>query len=208
MSKTKAELEQDNKSLKQDNEDLKKDLDSMKEMLENLNKKITGGEDLNNFDEYQDIHQRYRVNVTSLYHGGLNLAGNNGKNIRFDRFGQKRTLYFEDIEAIASNNEGFIKEGLVFIHDDRVLKLVYLDSDYNKIIEPETLKHIFELPVDEIKRLYDNATKALKKEILFTFAEWINKNDPFYLDKNKIEAINKVSGQDVLQIAKTLKEYE
>jgi hypothetical protein len=204
--KTAPKIDKELEKFQAENELLRKKLNEMKEMFANFMKKED--QPLNDFDEYQDIHSRYRVNVTSLYHGGLNLQGINGKNIRFDRFGQKRTLYFEDVESIASNNESFIRNGLVFIHDDRVLKLIYLDNDYDKVIEPETLKNIFTLPVEEIKKLYNNVTKDLKKEILFTFAEWINKNDPFYLDKNKIEAINEVSGENVIKIAESLKEYE
>lgn len=229
-AKTKEDLSKENKELKQQNKKLEGEINQTKTEFTNLSdafsrvleefeslknqsqpepeKKEPIIGNINNMEEFEDITPRYRVKTTSLYHGGLNLKGINS-DIRFDRFGQTRILNYEDVEAISSNNKAFLEQGLFFVHDDRVLKLIYLDEEkQRRLIEPDVLKSIFELPVSEIKKLYNSTTEALKKEVINTFAEWINKNDPFYLDKNKIEAINEVSGKDVRKIAESIKEYE
>jgi hypothetical protein len=204
-----------------ENEKLKSDVNNLTSLVEGLAKKLESLDSivsvpkekqesdfkpLNNLEEFSDITPRYMVRVTSLYHGGLNLKGIN-RDIRFDRFGQSKNIRFEDVEEIASRNESFLKNGFFFIHDDRVLRLLYIEHEtYDKLIEPEVLKNVFTLPTDEIEELYKNTTPDLRKAMLYTFAEWINKNDPFYLDKNKIDAINNVSGENVIEIAKMLKE--
>ena len=231
-SKTKEDLVKENKELQGKNKELEtqvksivSEVDTVKETMKQIlaeyeklkvekDKEIETlktnvvKNDINDLGEFDDIGPRYRVKTTSLYHGGLNLKGLH-TDIRYEKFGQSRVLNFEDVEAISSNNRSFLEQGLLYIHDDRVLKLVYLDDDkINKLIEPNVLKRIFELPVDRIESLYKSTTKDLKKEILNTFAEWINKNDPYYLDKNKIDAINEISGKDVKKIAEAIKEYE
>ena len=186
-----------------ENEKLKSELKELKEMIKNLTK-VEKNESY--VDSIAGIDPKYRVKITSLYHGGLNLKGLN-KDIRFEKFGQQRSVYFEDVESFYSNNLSFLEKGFLFIHDEKVIEFLYLEKEYEKIIPIDTLKNIFTLNSDEIKNLYDNTTKTLQNTIVDTFAKWISENDPTYLDKNRIELINKISGRDVVKIAEAIKAY-
>jgi hypothetical protein len=186
-----------------ENEKLKNELKEMKKMIEALSKVEKKESYINNIN---GIDPKYRVKITSLYHGGLNLRGLN-KDIRFEKFGQQRSVYFEDVEAFYSNNLSFLEKGFLFIHDEKVIQFLYLEKEYEKIIPIDTLKNIFKLESEDIKDLYDSTTETLQNTIVDTFAKWISENDPTYLDKNRIEAINKISGRDVVKIAEAIKAY-
>lgn len=212
----KKNVEKKDDTLIKENEKLKSEMEQLKIMLETLNKKLEDSKsqdnnedsDVQSLDENIYIEPRERIKVTSLFHGGLNLTGLNNKPIRFERFGQQKYVYYEDLVEICTRNSGLIEKGLVFIHDERVIKSEYLEDKYKKIIDFKTLKNIFKLPEKEIESIYLNTTKELQKTIIHTFAKWINDNDPSYMDKNKIETINRISGHNVLEIAEKLKTYE
>lgn len=221
-AKTKVEdtksldLEKQNEDLKKENEEIKnkfEDLSSMfKSMMEEFKQvkeqKVEEKPKQESIvDEYKDIHSRYPVFITSLYHGGLNLLGMNGTEIRFDKFGETRRCYFEDVEVFGRKNKSFIEKGWLFIHDERVLKLLYVDTEYSKMIQPETFKNLVNLPSEEIKSVYNSTTEYLQEEIVNLFANTIVKDEDS-LDKNKIALINELSGKDVKKVAELIKSYK
>lgn len=214
-SDTKSVIKKDDKLIKE-NDKLKQEVDELKDMVKQLIEQSKIKDDeikekttiIEESDVIISIEPREMIKVTSLYHGGLNLTGLNNKHIRFDRFGHTKAVYFEDVESICTLNRTLLEKGFFFIHDERIPKILYMEDVFEKIIKFDILKNIFQLNAIEIEKLYLSTTKELQKTIIHTFANWINENDPFYIDKNKIETINRISGQDVLKIAETLKTYE
>lgn len=208
MSKeTMVEIKKENDSLRKDMEDLKK---MMMEMMKNQTpekkdiKKSTFQDEDEDEDETIEIAPNTLIYVSSLFFGGLTLIGAHGKTIRFERFGQKMPITFEDLNYAVSNNRYVARDGYCFIHNDDAIKLLYLQEEYKKIISPKKVENIINLSNEEIEEVYTSVSKNLKSTIMDCVIRGIQKNKPKYQDRNKISFISKLFGKDLEVIARDL----
>src|SRR5690606_15328527 len=93
----------------------------------------------NNVDDsdrdYSIIPPNKLVKVTSLFYGGMTLRGSNDKKIRFARFGDTKPVSYEDLTYICTNHENLAEQGAFFIHDTEVVRSLYLERTYAKILD-------------------------------------------------------------------------
>lgn len=190
--------------LKKENEKLKKEFEQLKEMFSQL---IQSQNSQNESNREQDKTEAIEmlptklIHVTSLFHGGMTLRGSNNKPIRFERFGLTRPVTFEDLTYICSNHRTLAEEGSFFIHSKEAIELLYLESNYKKIIDKSKIENLITLPHDEIEGIFSGLTDSLKETIEDIVINGIISNDTKYLDRGKIDFIGKLCGKNLYKIA-------
>jgi len=203
------------------NDKLRAEMDELKEMMKQMmasqnNQSDTSNDkksassivaDFEEEDEIVDIAPQTLIHVTSLFTGGMSLKGSHGKIIRFERFGQRMPITFEDLNYAVSNDRYLAEGGYFYIHSEDAIKLLYLQEEYDKIVDAKTIENIINLPSTKIEELYSSVSDNIKDSIMDIIVRGIQQNKPKYQDRNKISFLSKLIGKDLEVIARSLNEY-
>src|SRR5690606_12188285 len=92
--------------------------------------------------DYSIIPPNKLVKVSSLFYGGMTLRGSNDKKIRFARFGDTKPVSYEDLTYICTNHENLAEQGAFFVHDVEVVRSLYLERTYEKILDVKKIENL------------------------------------------------------------------
>ncbi|RXZ78193.1 hypothetical protein EBB07_29500 [Paenibacillaceae bacterium] len=199
----------DEGSVLQENESLKKEIETMKQMLNNFletqkkseTKAIETVVEEIKEDELPIIPPNKLIHVTSLFKGGMTLKGANNNPKRFDTFGVTLPISFEDISYIVGNHRKLAEEGCFYINDRSVIKALYLEDSYEKILNKNRIEGIMLLTETQIKQIMEILPNGQKETIEQFIVDGIVNNDMTYMNKNKISIISEACGKDIWRIA-------
>lgn len=153
-------------------------------------------------EEKFDIDPREYIRVVSLTNGGLNLTGATSV-IRLNDFGVSKLITFEDVRAIVDNHTKFAHEGAFLIQSEKAVKALYLDDVYQSFMSREAIENIVSLDINEITDTLNSVSSTLRENIVERIVVGIASNDKKFQDRYKIDAIGKLVGQDLYELAKT-----
>jgi len=200
-------------------EKLKSELDELKQLVAQLLKdKQESSANVSVATDPQEIEEdvaiippNKMINVTSLFYGGMTLTGNN-KRIRFERFGVTQPVSFEDLTHICSNHRNLAEEGAFFIHNKDAVKSLYLEDNYKKFINKQTIENFITLPEEQMRSMFKNTTKEIQETIVDLVIDGVKKyikgEDSKYSNRNKVEIISELSGKNIYQLANEAVEQE
>ncbi|MFS0855154.1 hypothetical protein [Paenibacillus taichungensis] len=158
-------------------------------------------------DEYYDIEEELNINsnqlvkIVSLIEGGLNLKGNSPQPLYLPEFGATRSVTYEELRAIYYNHPELTRNGAFFILNKNVVKALYLDSDYESILNRERLDKLVDLPTAEMMSVLKGLTKVQKETFIQRYIQGIKSQDNRFGDFNKIKAIDDYIGNSLVELA-------
>ncbi|WP_440110348.1 hypothetical protein [Paenibacillus sp. QZ-Y1] len=158
-------------------------------------------------DEYYDIEEELNINsnqlvkIVSLIEGGLNLKGNSPQPLYLPEFGATRSVTYEELRAIYYNHPELTRNGAYFILNKNVVKALYLDSDYENILNKDKLEKLVDLPTSEMMSVLKGLTKVQKETFIQRYIQGIKSQDNRFGDFNKIKAIDDYIGNSLIELA-------
>ncbi|MGM1044876.1 MAG: hypothetical protein ACQEXX_01880 [Bacillota bacterium] len=158
-------------------------------------------EDFFDIEEELNINPNQLVKIVSMTEGGLNLKGNAPQPLYLPEFGATRAVTYEELRSIFYNHSELTREGAFFILNKNVVKALYLEDDYKKLINKDKLDKIVDLPASEILSVLKNLTKIQRETFIQRFIIGIRQNDNRYSDFNKIKAIDDYIGNSLMSLA-------
>ncbi|ASA22750.1 hypothetical protein [Paenibacillus donghaensis] len=152
-----------------------------------------------------DIDPREYVKLISLTDGGLNLATNTTV-IRFNDFGVTKSVTFEDLRAIVDNHPTSAKEGAFLIQNEKAVKALYLEDEYENMLNKDQVESIITLPIHEIKKTLDTVSATLKETIVSRIIKGIMSGNSKFQDRGKILEIGNHIKKDLYKIVTEIEE--
>lgn len=196
-----------------ENENLKQEVAALKDLVQQLlnnhRKTETKAKALADDSEelIEEPQHNASIKIISLVNGGLNLKISNDKTpIYLPDFGSTTNVKYEDLQSIFNNHREAAKEGMFLIQNDKAVKSLYLQRDYEKMIKLKVIENIIELPTHEIVETMKNTTKTIRETITERIVQGIASNDRRYFDRNKINEISKCVGKDLYDLANKMAE--
>lgn len=156
-------------------------------------------------DEVPTIPPNKLFNVTSLFYGGMTLRGSNNKKIRFDRFGVTRPISFEDITYICTNHHKLAEEGAFIIHSKDVVKSLYLEKAYERILDAKKIENLIDLPHEKIDDIMKNLTSIQKNTVENIIIRGLMDGNNKFNNLTKLEIIERHCGKNLRAIAEEWK---
>lgn len=152
-----------------------------------------------------DIDPREYVKIISLTDGGLNLATNTTV-VRLNDFGVSKSVTFEDLRAIVDNHPTSARGGSFLIQSEKAVKALYLDDEYENMLNKDQVESIITLPMSEIKNTLDSVGSILKETIISRIIKGIISGSQKYQDRSKIIEIGNHIGKDLYKIVTEIEE--
>lgn len=158
-------------------------------------------------DEYYDIEEELNINpnqmikIVSLIEGGLNLKGNSPQPLYLPEFGATRSVTYEELRAIYYNHPELTRNGAYFILNKNAVRALYLDSDYDNILNRDRLDKLVDLPTAEMMSALQSLTKVQKETFIQRYIQGIKSQDNRFGDFNKIKAIDDYIGNSLVELA-------
>jgi hypothetical protein len=199
-----------------ENEKLRKELDDLKVLVAQL---VAANKDKDNSqsevkstknDFYKDIEEELNISphrmvkIVSMVIGGLNLRGSNNVIVHLPEFGSSRRIPFEELRAIYNNHPDLTRSGAFFIVDPLAVKALYLEDDYENLLNQEMMENIIDLPTNEITRTLNNLPKLQRDTVLQRIVRGIASGEERYSDLNKIKVFSDIAGVDLVTIAREI----
>jgi len=179
--------------------------------LEKLVSQLVSKSDIKNpyediFDEIK-IPQDDYIKVVSLCLTRLNLSTlgmGKGKIFTFKEFGETKRILYSDLVEIIEHQDRFLKDGLFYIDDSRVIRRHGLDEVYSSILTKETIEKIMKNSQNAVS-LFNSANDKQKETIARMFIDKLIKGED--VDLNLIDAITRLSNIKIVEIADEAKSY-
>jgi hypothetical protein len=146
------------------------------------------------------------VKVVSLYNGILNLKTTNnsdGMIFKFNFFGDEQPLFYSDLVKCIAIQQRFFKDGFCMILDKEIVKAHYLEKDYKNLLTKDEIENFLDLSEEEMKLKFDKIPNQQRITVIEIIANNLNKSN--IIDRNKVDIISKISGQDIIKIAEKIK---
>jgi hypothetical protein len=157
-------------------------------------------------DFYYDIEEELQISphsqvrIMSLVVGGLSLRALHHV-VSIPEFGNSLSVSFEDLRHIVNNHSDLAKDGAFIILSEKVVKALYLDRDYEKLLSRKDIELIVNLDPNRIYDILKSSSKVQLQSIIHQFLQEIPKGDARYLDHNKLRIISDFVGTDIYQLA-------
>lgn len=187
-------------------EQLKKQIEELKTLIqkqnENTQPTTTIHEEVSN-DEFVEIKPNKYIKVVSLNFGRLNLTTQpkgQGKIFKFDKFGDVKNIVYSELAEIIHNHQKFAEEGRFYVLDKQVVRNHGLVEFYDKILSKDTIDNIFTYNRDQMVDLFKNATETQKENIVGILIKKVRNGEN--VDLNKIDALSRIFGQNIYELAK------
>lgn len=155
------------------------------------------------YEDDEDIPFNKSVKVMSLIDNKLTVSTEgDGKGIKYDfvKFGQVRGILYEQLISIVNNNESFANEGIFYIMNPKVVKVLGLEEQYKKILDKKTIENVLDLGEDEIVKFFKGTTKSIQETIVSILKNKIINQE--YVDYNKVNIISKLYRHDINELAR------
>jgi hypothetical protein len=151
------------------------------------------------------------IQVMSLIPYHLNLSTREfgtGKTYKFTHFGQIKRILYSDLVDIFETHPTFLESGYFYILSSKVIRHHGLDDIYKNILDKEKIDKILSGENKNIEGcivLYQSANKNQQEIIVSYMVEKLVEN-PDSLDLNFVDRISRISGVNIAQKAKDIKE--
>ena len=185
-------------------QELMKKLEEMQNQLAELkaeNDSLRESKQVEYNDTDDEITADTDIVVISQFIGKLVISteGNGAGNVyRFDKFGDVQDIPFGDLKLIVKNKPNFAKEGLYYIANEKAVKKLRLNRDYENIVDSNVFTHLLDENSDVIIKAYKDAPTLQKEQIVAMIEDRINRNQD--VDGNVLVKIGKLCGKDFLRV--------
>jgi hypothetical protein len=154
-------------------------------------------------DEYIQVMSLipFHLNLSTRERGG-------GKTYKFDHFGQVKRILYSDLVDIFETHPAFLQAGYFYILSPKVIRHHGLDDVYKGILTKEKIEQILTSESSNMETcvsLYQSANK-LQQEIIVAFMVDKLVENPDALDLNMVNRITTLSGVNITEKAKDIKE--
>jgi hypothetical protein len=191
-------VEQSSKGQNISTNDYSSFIDFVTKLSDNEKKKLVSLLSGNTNEEKKEVIDEkisldYEIKLISLYNGTLNLSTQGfGKGLikTFEKFGDVRTVIYDELRKIVDNNRGLTEDGFYYICDDRVIKKLGLSEVYNNLLNENQIKNILEQDEKGITNLLYNCSLSQLDTVVNLIINNINKGLEY--DRNKVSIINNV----------------
>ena len=194
----------ENEKLRNEVEELKKIVNSLVASKEKEEKKPR--QPRRQQSAYEEISPNYYVRIMSLVDNPLNLntkPKGQGKPIRFETFGEIQKVFYSDLLDINRNHKNFLEAGYYLILDEKVIKDIGLEKLYEKVLNKDQIENILTNSENAIS-LFETANDKQRNVIIDFFVQRIVSGQN--VDFNLISNISRISGVDILERSKHIKE--
>lgn len=189
------------KRLKEENESLQKMLASMQEQITALMKQGTSAPQVQVIKDVGSSGKK--VKVMSLIHNPINVSTdvNGGGRVKsFDKYGDVRTIKFDDLSDMVSAYPNTFNKGYLYIMDNDVINELGLTDEYaSTVYSKEQVDNIVNLTDETAVNLFMGMDKDLRDSTAKAIARNL-KNGKKY-DYNLIHMIETETGIDIQSIA-------
>ena len=189
------------KRLKEENESLQKMLASMQEQITALMKQGTSAPQVQVIKDVGSSGKK--VKVMSLIHNPINVSTdvNGGGRVKsFDKYGDVRTIKFDDLSNMVSAYPNTFNKGYLYIMDNDVINELGLTDEYaSTVYSKEQVDNIVNLTNETAVNLFVGMDKDLRDSTAKAIARNL-KNGKKY-DYNLIHMIKTETGIDIQSIA-------
>lgn len=189
------------KRLKEENESLQKMLASMQEQITALMKQGTSAPQVQVIKDVGSSGKK--VKVMSLIHNPINVSTdvNGGGRVKsFDKYGDVRTIKFDDLSDMVSAYPNTFNKGYLYIMDNDVINELGLTDEYaSTVYNKEQVDNIVNLTDETAVNLFMGMDKDLRDSTAKAIARNL-KNGKKY-DYNLIHMIKTETGIDIQSIA-------
>ena len=204
MAQNKALQEQLQKQQEQQ-EQFQKQMEMMAQLMSNQNTQVAtiapvqAQDDSIRFDKY--------IKVMSLCKGLLVLTtetAGGGKAFRFKKFGETKSIMYQDLILLVHNQQRFAEEGYFYIFDDAVVNSAGLKDFYDTILTKDVMENIVSYETKEAVELFENASPGQRETIVSLLIEKFM--DAESVPYDKLDAISRVYGRNIYQLITEIKE--
>lgn len=189
------------KRLKEENESLQKMLASMQEQITALMKQGISAPQVQVIKDVGSSGKK--VKVMSLIHNPINVSTdvNGGGRVKsFDKYGDVRTIKFDDLSDMVSAYPNTFNKGYLYIMDNDVINELGLTDEYaSTVYSKEQVDNIVNLTNETAVNLFVGMDKDLRDSTAKAIARNL-KNGKKY-DYNLIHMIKTETGIDIQSIA-------
>lgn len=197
---TKQDEDKETERLKEENESLQKMLASMQEQITALMKQGSAPQ----VQVVKDVGSSgKKVKVMSLIHNPINVSTdvNGGGRVKsFDKYGDVRTIKFDDLSDMVSAYPNTFNKGYLYIMDNDVINELGLTDEYSSTVySKEQVDSIVNLTDETAVNLFIGMDKDLRDSTAKAIARNL-KNGKNY-DYNLIHMIKTETGIDIQSIA-------
>lgn len=198
---TKQDEDKEAERLKEENESLQKMLASMQEQITALMKQGTSAPQVQVVKDVGSSGKK--VKVMSLIHNPINVSTdvNGGGRVKsFDKYGDVRTIKFDDLSDMVSAYPNTFNKGYLYIMDNDVVNELGLTDEYSSTVySKEQVDSIVNLTDETAVNLFIGMDKDLRDSTAKAIARNL-KNGRNY-DYNLIHMIKTETGIDIQSIA-------
>lgn len=186
----------------QEKEQMKRQIDELsalvKQLLEEKTKQNTIAEGM-----IAEIDPNKKIRIISLISGGLNLKSDYmNQPFYLSDFGKFLDIKYDDLNSIVNNQRELAENGAFWITNKEAVEALYLEEDYKRMVEKDTIEKIMTLHTNDIVDIIGSVSDIQKETILQLIIKGIRESKEGYTDLNKIKAISDNVGQDLLELAK------
>ena len=208
--------------LKKSNEEMKEQLKALMEMMSFLNNKNQETKKEEDSHKYTPVVSSYNntsdeipeepspnkmVRIISLCRGSLNLAKDERglDKLKFTKYGEIKPVLYSTLINIVNNNRKFAERGLFYILDKASVYYLGLSNVYDKLVDNTVLDNICNYPVIDIEKIIEGMEKSQVEVMVKNLSDRMYNGENF--DLNKINAVSRASGIDILQRVNNMKSF-
>lgn len=150
-----------------------------------------------------------KIKCINMMNNPLNVSTEEfgqGRVYSFDKYGDIRLIKFDDLADIVANYPNTIEKGLMLIANKEAVAELGLEEDYGDIVTKDAMDELVYLRRESDVDLFICMSQELQKSTATRIAELLNANEA--MDFNYLRKIKDVTGFDIEDIAKELKEFD
>lgn len=203
---TKAVLEENLKETKTELKETKNALKDALGLIEEMKKKLEEQPQVTVVQQPTEKRPNSKIKCISLSYDPLNvstLPNGQGRVYTFNSYGQAQFIKYDDMLDILSAYPNTIASGLLYITDKEFCEEQGVYEDMENIYTKDMLDTIVYLRGDVDVELLQGMQKPLLESTVRKIAELYNANE--YMEANKLDAIKRSLGYDIVKIAEDIK---
>ena len=188
-----------------ENEQLKQLIKQMKAEMDSLKEQIKTPQTI--YVEKNNSVGGRKIKLMSLMYNPVNVStetDGGGRLYEFNKFGETRSVSFDDLTNICASYPNTMKNGLIYICDKDAVAELGLDEDYEKIYTQDVIDKIKYLRREVDADLFIGMNKIMQNSIAQEIAKLMNANES--MDFNILKKIKDNTGIDIESLANSIKE--
>ena len=200
----------DNKELlkaQKDNLKMVKMMEMMQKEMEALKSQMNSNPSVSQVQE-KGLNGK-KIKCVNLMHNPLNVStepDGRGRMYSFNDYGDFKMIKYDDLVDIVTSYPNTIEKGLMFITNKDAVEELGLEEDYKYIYSKEVLDELVYLRRASDVDLFIGMSKEMQDTTALEIAKLFNLNET--MDYNYLKKIKDVTGIDIEEKAKDLKEFD